>query len=344
MRINAIAIIVFLMGVCSESLAGNSISKSDSVLTKEITFDNDGIRLSGTVFIPNDVDHPVPALVALHGSGDPSRDTITFEHLTERLPQMGMAVLVFDRRGGGDSEGDFQSADYYDLASDAISGMEKIADLEEIDPDRIGFWGISQGGWVGPLAATMTEKAAFCISVVGPGVTPSEQMVYTTKKILKNEGFSKDEIEEAVQTRTLIDEYFRGNVEHSELQQEMERVKNEEWYESAYLPSNGEIPEDITDTKWIHEFDYDPVPALKELETPTLYIYGDDDDFVPVAKSIEIMRENLTDDQPVSWYIINGAKHVINRESVNSDEPDPPFSFPEYHAVQESWLRSQLDI
>lgn len=312
-------------------------------VNKEITFQNSDIKLAGTLHLPSKTEGPVPAIIALHGAGAPDRNSVLYEHLTERLPEIGIAVLVFDRRGHGDSKGDFQTASFEDLALDAIAAMDRITKFPKIDEKRIGFWGISQGGWLAPLAATLTDNAAFCISVAGPAVTPSEQMLYFTQKTLKSAGFTDKEITRALKIRIQIDEYFRGNIPLNEIQQELKQIKEKDWYKLAYLPQGGKLPKKVTNTKWYHEFDYNPVPALKELEIPTLYIYGDADEAVPVAKSIEIMRKNLTNDQSVSWYIINGANHIISRGKIPELFDDMnPFSIEEYHIIMENWLRLHL--
>ena len=54
---------------------------------------------------------------------------------------MGVAVLVYDRRGSGDSTGTLNGIDYKTLADDAIAGQSGLAKLPRIDAKRIGFWG-----------------------------------------------------------------------------------------------------------------------------------------------------------------------------------------------------------
>jgi pimeloyl-ACP methyl ester carboxylesterase len=76
------------------------------------------------------------------------RDANLYRHLCEGLPAMGIAVLVYDRRGSGQSSGDLDKADYEALADDAVAGQHSLTKFSRIDPDKIGFWGLSQGGWL----------------------------------------------------------------------------------------------------------------------------------------------------------------------------------------------------
>ena len=86
------------------------------------------------------------AVVVLHHAGLPTRDANLYRHLCEGLPAMGVAVLIYDRRGSGQSSGDLDKADYETLADDAVAGQHALAKFVRIDPNKIGFLGLSQGG------------------------------------------------------------------------------------------------------------------------------------------------------------------------------------------------------
>jgi dipeptidyl aminopeptidase/acylaminoacyl peptidase len=113
--------------------------------------------------------------VVFHSASGPDRDFPTYQHLTTELPRSGFAVL-YDRRGSGASTGDFSSASFKELAEDGISGIRYLTTRKEIDSRRIGVWGISQCGWLGPLAATLSKDIAFVVAVSASGVSPAAQM------------------------------------------------------------------------------------------------------------------------------------------------------------------------
>jgi uncharacterized protein len=64
------------------------------------------------------------------------------------------------------------------VAAGGISGVEYLRTRKEIDPQQIGVWGISQGGWLGPLAATMSHHIRFVVAVSSSGVSPAAQMFH----------------------------------------------------------------------------------------------------------------------------------------------------------------------
>jgi alpha/beta superfamily hydrolase len=85
------------------------------------------------------------------------------------LIRHGMAVLTYDKRGVGGSTGDWNTASFEELASDVVAGFRYMKTRDDIDSTHIGLLGVSQAGWVMPLAALRAKDIAFLISVSGPG-------------------------------------------------------------------------------------------------------------------------------------------------------------------------------
>src|SRR5215470_8899798 len=94
-------------------------------LSQDVQFRNGDVRLSGTVFLPK-TGNRLPAVVVLHHAGLPTRDANLYRHLCEGLPTMGIAVLVYDRRGSGQYSGDLDKADYETLGDDAVAGQHAL--------------------------------------------------------------------------------------------------------------------------------------------------------------------------------------------------------------------------
>jgi uncharacterized protein len=168
----------------------------------ELHFENGDAHLVGTVYLPKTGDH-LAGVVALHHATAATREAALYQHLRERLPALGFAVLVFDRRGSGQSSGDFARADFETLADDAIAGQRALAKLPRIDPTRIGFWGLSQGGWLAVLAAGRSTNPAFAVSVSAPLVTAEEQMEFATSNLLAVRGYSESDVHEMLENRKI---------------------------------------------------------------------------------------------------------------------------------------------
>jgi dipeptidyl aminopeptidase/acylaminoacyl peptidase len=158
------------------------VAGTPTVISQDVQFSNAGANLAGTVYLPNTGDH-LPAIVVLHHAGAATRESALYRHLREGLPALGFAVLIYDRRGSGQSSGSLQGVDYETLADDAVAGQHALAKLSRIEPAKIGFWGLSQGGWLAVLAAGRSRDAAFAISVSAPLVTADEQMQFATSNL-----------------------------------------------------------------------------------------------------------------------------------------------------------------
>jgi pimeloyl-ACP methyl ester carboxylesterase len=64
--------------------------------------------------------------------------------------------VTFDRRGEGASTGKPSRGRFQLQATDAL------AILDALDVERVGLWGISQGAWVGPIAALRSSRGQYC--------------------------------------------------------------------------------------------------------------------------------------------------------------------------------------
>ena len=127
---------------------------------------------------------PFPVIVLAHGSGLVTRDQNA--PLAQRFLAMGLAVMTYDKRGVGQSTGTYvnvgtaRSQEIFPLlADDALACLAVLKSRRDIDPRRIGLGGMSQAGWLLPLAATRSRDVAFLVILSGPAVTVGEEMAYS---------------------------------------------------------------------------------------------------------------------------------------------------------------------
>jgi hypothetical protein len=147
-----------------------------------VRFANGGVQLAGVLLLPSGPG-PHPALVFVHGSGPGTRGQYAFE--ADRFARQGLAVLAFDKRGAGESTGDWRQVDFDVLAEDVLAGVRHLRNDRRIRADKIGLWGISQAGWVIPLAAARSADVAFLVSISGGAVMPAEQELWRQRQNLE---------------------------------------------------------------------------------------------------------------------------------------------------------------
>jgi pimeloyl-ACP methyl ester carboxylesterase len=93
--------------------------------------------------------------------------------------------IVPDKRGVGGTGGAFErnnnssKANLDLLAGDAVAALDYATKLPNVDPARLGLFGVSQGGWIVPIAAVASDRARFIIMVTGPAVSVREEGVWS---------------------------------------------------------------------------------------------------------------------------------------------------------------------
>ncbi len=147
-----------------------------------IEFYSGRTKLVGQLFLPEG-EGPFPAIVYM-GSGSGLTTRSPYSH---RLPDAGIAVFGYDKRGVGDSEGWFVEVGIEtggewrlaQLAYDALAAVDFLQGLKEIQADQIGLMGVSQNGWTIPLAAAKSDAVAFTVIVAGPTVSLGEEVYWS---------------------------------------------------------------------------------------------------------------------------------------------------------------------
>jgi len=155
------------------------------VRREEVRVPVTGTTLAATVLTPDTKRGPDrrPAMVFVHGSGPATREGLI--HQAERMARAGIVSLVYDKRRVGYSP---VRRDYSQLADDALRMLRLLRSRSDVDPDRVGLWGISEGGWVVPLAASRNPEVGFVILVAAPMMSPSSQAAWAADEGLRRQG------------------------------------------------------------------------------------------------------------------------------------------------------------
>ena len=177
-----VLVIVGLSIALTFSLIAGSIG-AGRPQTGRVTFQNGEVKLAGNLWLPAG-EGPFPAIVLVHGAGEyTSQD---YKYLGFFFVNHGFATLIYDKRGVGESGGSYSrvgvengEAVLEDLAGDALAGVEFLKSNNQIDPHRIGFFGISQAGWITPLAASKSLDVAFIVLYSGPVCTVGQEIYYS---------------------------------------------------------------------------------------------------------------------------------------------------------------------
>jgi len=161
------------------SLACSMQCLGEDLRTENVEFVSHGTTLSGSVVFPDGDVHA--AVVFIHGSGKQTRNL----KWAERFARDGIAALVYDKRGAGKSGGEYEGDQSVSeknillLADDAVAALHVLSTRPELKGAPAGFAGISQAGWIAPLAAQRSGLAKFLVLWSGPVGKVSEEDIYS---------------------------------------------------------------------------------------------------------------------------------------------------------------------
>ncbi|MET9285301.1 alpha/beta hydrolase [Nocardia beijingensis] len=133
---------------------------------EHVTFNSLGTACAGDLYLPA-ADGPVPGLVLGH-SGVMVKEALRV--FAPYFVRAGFAVLAIDYRTVGASAGEPRGQDYPQRqVEDFRSAVSYLQTRPEVDPDRIGVWGVSIGGSVATQAAVFDRRVK-CVVVQSPSV------------------------------------------------------------------------------------------------------------------------------------------------------------------------------
>jgi pimeloyl-ACP methyl ester carboxylesterase len=297
----------------------------------EVSFTNGNVTLSGTLLLPP-TKGPHPAVVIMNGSSPWVRSAARF--IGDFFALNGVVALIYDKRGCGRSTGDLSTSGYDDLAGDALAGLELLKNRPDINPHQIGLWGISQGGYIVPLAASRCADVAFIISVSGPGITPEAQMAYCVEHWMKAAGYSKADVNEAGSLYLLNCRYQRTGSDWNKVEAARKAAQNKPWYNACPM-----LDASAVDKLSLLTWTYDPVPTLHKVHCPVLSVYGELDPLVPAKESADIwetaLREAGNHDVVIKIFPI--AVHAMQDTRTGLQVPG-------FWILQREWLLKHVTV
>lgn len=255
----------------------------------DVTFRNEraGITLAGTLTRPQ-TPGPHPAVVLVSGSGPQDRDASLFGHryflvFADHLARAGIAVLRFDERGVGESEGDQGAADTEILSYDTEAALEFLRVQDGVGPT--GIIGHSEGGAIAPMVASRNDAVDFVVLMAGPGIAGPEVLASQARALAEAQGIADDQIEALVAMNQRAVELVAGAEADQNLDSELRALFEEasptlapEVRAMLQLDEAGmwiDANVRALQSTWIRGFvRFDPAPFLERTKVPVLAVNG----------------------------------------------------------------------
>jgi dienelactone hydrolase len=291
-----------------------------AIREEEVRFRNGGVELAGTLLLPEGPG-PHPAVVFLHGSGPEGRWASTY--LARRVVRGGTAALIWDKRGVGESAGSWEAASFEDQAGDAAAAVALLRSRPDIDRDRVGIHGHSQGGTIAPLAA-VRSNADFVIGSAASGLPMDDVEVYSVGNFIGIASMSGEDAALAgAYVEALVDVAYHGAPRDS-LDAIVERARGREWFFEPPAPD---------DSYWAFSrriADFDPPHWWRQVDVPVLLVYGAGDERVPVEPSVEVITTALeSSGHSADVRIFEGADHTFRVRLPGDEWPRTVTGYPE---------------
>ena len=289
---------------------------AQEVAETEVRFRSGDVELVGVLRVPASAS-PVPGVLFLPGGGRQFlRNEPTWFAL--QLAQRGVASLVFDKRGTGDSGGDWSAATFDDFVADAGAAVQELR--RSLEPGAaIGVMGFSQGGRLAPVVAVANDLTA-AVSVSGPQTSVGRTRLYALERSMSEAGLSPASIDAAMALWREHIDLVRENGELSTLDSRVSEARR--WIHRSALPP---LSNEFTPSPIFNSMAYNGVDSLNVLRAPYLAIFGENDLVVPVTESVEVLERALrvSGNTQARVIVIRGSAHGINDAS-GQRHPDYP--------------------
>lgn len=271
---------------------------------------NGPITLSGTLTLPkNGQDHPVVIFISGAGTYSRKEKEEPFDILAKKFAELGVASLYFDKRGCGESQGTFITAITRDFAQDVEKAIEYLKTIEDLNPNKIGLFGHSEGGLIATMLGAWRTDLAFIMLFGAPAIKLDElnriRKVEQVEEAIKKDMSKKEQgqailkmykaLDEKVQSQDLDEAdalalannvLMKAGVDAGLDQKTAEQLTN------VFLNEYRKV----TSFTWFKAASkINPVRyfELMTKDTPLLVVNGEADDVVPYKLNIPLIQKAL---------------------------------------------------
>lgn len=324
--------------------------------TVDFTFDSNGQTLSGIFDTPAEQESEA-LIIFVHGYGGSNiRAWNSYADLRQRFNAKGIATVVWDKPGQGQSEGTFDiNQSVFSSAQEVLDAANHLRNIDAPGSNRIGIWGVSRAGWIAPIALSQDAEFEFWISV--SGTTEEDNFSYLLLSNLPHEGGTVQQAEQLAEEWRRGCEIFRTGGSFDLYQDATQKLRaNEyikqmrgEWqtrtqYETAQHSCNAGTCAGVDNDmcSFVHINDFEAM--LSSLEVDTLAIFGEKDLNVDWRKTRKVYQGTIGQSANASLAIASfeDADHNLHVSETGSLREMQAMTAPQksdgYYDVQVNWL------
>lgn len=332
MRKFTISILLFLLAISSLFSQENKLNRPQTPVepypyhSEDVRFENsiDGITLAGTFTYPKGASN-LPAVVLISGSGPNDRDFDYLEHksslvISDFFTKNGIAVLRYDKRGVGQSTGIYETATSVDFAKDVEFAVAYLKKRNEINKDKIGLVGHSEGGIIAPMVVEKSKDVRYIILMAGPTIKGDKLLLLQDRLISKALGESESNIELADKINAKAYAIATDSTSNEVMQMTLKAYIKDTYKNNPSLRKPEKMTEDdfigreakFYTENWTQFYiRYDPAKALEKVSVPLLALYGSKDLQVPPKENAAVLEKLTKKKKNLKITIIPNLNHLF---------------------------------
>lgn len=307
----------------------NAYRPMAKVFSIQDTFlNNAGIKLPARFYLPQHATK-APAVIFISGTGNHSREE--YNGWAALLAAKGIAALTFDKRDVTSLKGlhlrhissDITSMD--ELISDVEAAYRLLQSKKEIDPARIGIIGFSLGAVEAPVVAVRNPRIAFLVAVSGNATTDRDYLIFQGLNKYREAGYDTIVLTKALQLYNGLFGYVQTGKNKSRVSEQLKTAYRESWGKLCFpeeLPNEDELKHLLT---W-NNVSFNPADYWRQIQVPSLVIYGDHDRYIPVDSSISILTAIFARKK----HLLTIRRYQGTGHTIRTIPAEGAFDFPKY--------------
>lgn len=299
------------------------------------------VSLSAEIYKPHTKGQH-PAIVLLHGST--SNDKRDYLFYADYFAKLGLEVLIYDKRGNGESTGNYYSSSYDDLIADAIVCLETMYKRKSVNKQKIGLWGLSQGALLLPKITSNTNIAKFLIAISPDVNSVTEAAAYSDSLRVVNIGGSEIDGKIASESHRIVERMIREGNSYEQVEDFIhQNAQKYNFMNQTGLYGNINIDKNEFNGFYWQGRTEKFLSLWKSIKIPTLVIFGDRDSFVDAERNVSILKS--LNNKNIDMKLFSKANHVLKK----SFDPtiDTEFDFPRiiegYTDYVEKWIKNEIE-
>ncbi|MDK2896098.1 MAG: uncharacterized protein PWP04_218 [Candidatus Atribacteria bacterium] len=299
--------------------------KSDLPFTeRQAFFYNQNLRLAGTLTLPSVQSGPFPAVLIIGGSGPLDRNgnipgsifqPNLLQALAHNLSAAGFLTFRYDKRGVGQSSGDYTTAGFFDLIEDARCALSFLKKQPAVELKHISILGHSEGGMIA-YSLTAEEAVISALILLATPAKPLVELVkeQTTYLYLISGITNQETIKKAIENQEKIVEAIK------EGKTTVEGISIPLW-------------------KWWKEhLEFQPLEFLEKVQVPTLILQGgkdyqvteeDADILISTLEKNGVPAKKLIFPELDHFFRPTKSEHSSPEEYLSQKRVIPPYVFQE---------------